>query len=234
MSEMSSPEKPAGKAEDFIDVFVSPAELFRRRADGKFGLALVLLVIATAVLYFLTKGAMDPLYEAEFARNMPSQNLPPEQLETARRMAGIFGGIAVIVITPIAVLILGAVVMLVGRGVGARISYAQGATIATFAAFPRLLGFVAGGIQALLMDPASLTSMSRVSLGLARFLDPATTSGAIMALGMRFELFTLWATLLIGIGLREMGRIAGGSAMGAAVIVWILGAVPTVLGAMFR
>ena len=38
-----TPEKPASKAEDFIDVYVSPAELFRRRVDGKFGHALIVL-----------------------------------------------------------------------------------------------------------------------------------------------------------------------------------------------
>lgn len=225
---------PAGKAEDFIDVFVSPAELFRRRADAKFGLALLVLVAATALLYFATKGAMQPLYEAEFARNMPSGNLTPEQQQAAQRMAGVFGAIGVIVITPIAVFILGLVILLVGRAMGARLSYAQGATIATFSAFPRLLGFVAGGIQALVMDEAGLTSMSKVSLGLARFFDPETTGAAMMAFGMRVELFTIWATVLIAVGLREIGRIPGGQAAGAALVIWLLGAIPTVVPALMR
>jgi hypothetical protein len=229
-----APGKPAGMAEDFLDVFVSPAELFRRRSDAKFGLALVVLIVATALLYFATKGAMQPLYEAEFTRNMPNANLTPEQAEAGKRMAGIFGAVGVIVITPIAVFILGLVVMLVGRAMGARISYAQGATIATFSAFPRLLGFIAGGVQALLMDESSLTAMSKVSLGVARFFDPASTGAVTMALGMRVEVFTLWATVLIAIGLREMGKITGGQAAGAAIVVWLLGAIPTVLPALLR
>ena len=227
---------PAGKAEDFIDVFVSPAELFRRRADAKFGLALLVLVAATALLYFATKGAMQPLYEAEFARNMPSGNLTPEQQQAAQRMAGVFGAIGVIVITPIAVFILGLVILLVGRamGGGAPLFFAPGANIATFSAFPRLLGFVAGGIQALVMDEAGLTSMSKVSLGLARFFDPETTGAAMMAFGMRVELFTIWATVLIAVGLREIGRIPGGQAAGAALVIWLLGAIPTVVPALMR
>src|SRR3972149_2002100 len=103
MSEtVPAPEKPSGILEDFLDVFVAPATLFRRRGDGKFGPALLALIVLTAVLFFATRGLMAPIMDAEITRGMAANpNLTPEQLEAARNIAGTFGTIAVVVGMPI-------------------------------------------------------------------------------------------------------------------------------------
>ena len=36
----------AGLWEDFVDIFYAPSSVFARRADGKFGLALLFLIVA--------------------------------------------------------------------------------------------------------------------------------------------------------------------------------------------
>lgn len=231
---MSETQGPASKAEDFIDVFVSPAELFRRRSDGRFGLALLVLVILTAIVFFATRSAMQPVLEAEFARAMASRNLTPEQIEAGRKVAGTFGAVGVIVGTPIAAFLLGVAVWLAGRMMGARVSYAQATTIGTFALFPKVIGGVVGGIQALLLDESQLRSVQSVALGVGRFLDPDRTGAALLAFVGRIELFTIWVTILIAIGIREMGRIPTGQAAIASVVVWFLGALPTVLPALLR
>ena len=48
----------AGLWEDFVDIFYTPSSVFARRADGKFGMPLLLLVVVGTVLVFLTKNAM--------------------------------------------------------------------------------------------------------------------------------------------------------------------------------
>ena len=58
----------AGLWEDFVDIFYVPSSVFARRANGQFGLALLFLVLACVLLVFLTKGAMQPIMDAEFAR----------------------------------------------------------------------------------------------------------------------------------------------------------------------
>lgn len=230
-----APEKPAGKAEDFIDVYVSPAELFRRRVDGKFGHALIVLVVVSAVLFFLTKSAMGPLYEAEFARGMAANpNLTPEQIEAGKKMAGVFGSIGVIVGIPIGALLLGLAVWLVGKLVGARLNYIQGVTIATFAFFPRLIEGIVNAVQALLLDETKLTSLHAVKLGVSRFLDPQAMGVAAMAFLGRIDLFTLWVTILIAVGLRQMARVTTGQAAIGSAIVWLVGALPTLLPAMMQ
>jgi len=234
MSEtVPAPEKPPGILEDFLDVFVAPAALFRRRVDGKFGLALLVLTVLTAVLFFATRGLIAPIMDAEITRSMAANpNLTPEQIQAARGVAGTFATIAVVIGMPIAVLVLGLVTWIVGRLVSAKLSYAQGATIAAFSLFPKLVEGVVGAVQAAMMDEASLTSRFKISLGMGRFLDSQTINPALLAFLGRVDVFTLWVTILIAIGLKQMGRITTGQAAIGAAIIWAVGSLPTLLPAL--
>lgn len=217
--------------DDYLDVFVSPGRLFERRSDGKFGHAMLVFIIAAAVLYFATRTAMQPIMDAEFARGMAKNpNLTPEQMEAGRKFAGIAGGIFVLVGTPILMLVLGLVIWIAARIVGKSLSYAQGATIATFAMFPRLVDAVVNAVQALMMDEASLTSRYKVSLGIGRFLDP--DNAMLLALVGRLDVFTLWITALIAIGIKVMTKASTGQAVAAAALVWVIGAFPALLQAI--
>jgi hypothetical protein len=71
-------------------------------------------------------------------------------------------------------------------------------------------------------------------VGIARFLDPDTTSPLLLALLNRVDVFTIWVTVLLGIGLAITGKIPRGKAMIAAVIVWLIGALPTVYPAAMQ
>ncbi len=236
MSESAPPaEKPAGKAEDFIDVYIAPAELFQRRSDGKFGLALLVLIVVWAAIYFVTRSAMAPIFEAEFTRSMASNpNLTPEQIETAKRVGGFFASFGVIIGIPIGAFLLGLLVWIAGRIASARISYIQGVTIATFAFFPRLIELITNAVQALLLDESKLTSRFAVNLGLGRLFDPSTTGAVLMAFLGRVDIFTLWVTILIAIGIKQMGKVSTGQAALAGAIVWLGGALPVVLPAMMQ
>lgn len=220
--------------DDFIDVFIAPAELFRRRSDGKFGHGLLVLVVLVAIVFFATRSAMQPIMDAEFQRGMAANpNLTPEQLEMGRRVSSSFGPVLVLVGLPIAIFILAAVVWLASRLVGGRLSYPQGAAIATFAYFPKVVESIASGAQALLMDESKLVSRFSVSVGIGRFLDPQQTNAMLLALLGRLDLFTLWVTALIAVGLRQMTGITTGKAVAGAALIWLIGALP-VLYQAFR
>jgi hypothetical protein len=217
--------------DDYLDVFVSPSRLFERRSDGKFGQAMLVFIIAAAVLYFATRTAMQPIMEAEFERGMASNpNMTPEMMEQGRKFAGIGAAIFVLVGTPILMLLLGGVIWIAARVIGKSVSYSQGATIATFAEFPRLVDSVVSAVQALLMDEASLNSRYKVSIGPGRFMDP--DGGLLLAFLGRLDLFTIWITVLIAIGIKVMTRATAGQAAAAAILVWLIGALPTVLQAL--
>lgn len=226
----AAPPSAASWWEDLIDVFIAPVELFRRRSDGRFGPALVILMVLVAVVFFGTRSAMAPIFDAEFQRGMAgNENLTPEAVETARKFATSLAPLFVLVGLTIGVFLLGAAVWVAARVFGGRLSYAQGATIATFAYYPRVVDGISGAVQALLMDEGKLTSRFSVSLGLGRFLDPVSTNPMLLSLLGRIDLFTLWVTALIGVGLKQMTGITTGQAVAGASLVWLLGALPALL-----
>jgi hypothetical protein len=228
-------ESVPSRADDFLDIFVAPSTVFERRTDGKFGLALLVLSVAMAVLFLATRSAMEPVFDAEFTRAMTANpNLTPEQVEAGRRVSATVGSVFGIIIIPIMALLLGIGVWLGGRAAGAKLSYAQSATIGTFALFPKLVESVVAGVQALLMDEANLNSRFSVSLGVGRFLDPDTTNAGLLAFAGRVDLFTLWVTLLVAIGIKTMGSTSTGSAALGAAVVWLLGSLPTVLPGLMQ
>ena len=218
----------ASRGEDFIDVFLAPATLFRRRSDGKFAHGLLVLVLLMAIIFLATRNAMEPILNAEFQRAMASRpNLTPEQIETGRRFASSLAPLTILIGTPITLFVLGAVIWIVASLVGPnRLSGAQATTIATFAWFPKVIEFLASGAQALLMDESKLTSRYSVSLGVGRLLDPAGTSGMLLAFLGRIDIFTLWVTVLIGVGIKQMARTSTSQAALGAALVWLVGALP--------
>ena len=219
--------------DDYLDVYVAPSRLFERRSDGKFGHAMLVFIIAAAVLYFATRTAMEPIMNAEFERGMAANpNLTPEQMEAGRKFAGIAGGIFVLVGTPIMLLLLGGIIWIVSRVLGKALSYSQGATVATFAMFPRLVESVVSAVQALLMDEQDLNSRYKVSLGAGRFFDHETANPVVLALLGRIDVFTIWVTILIAIGIKVMGRASTGQAVAGAALVWLVGAIPMLLQAL--
>lgn len=232
-------EPTVSRFDDYLDVFVAPAKLFERRSDGKFGQALLILVLASAVLFFVTRTAMAPIWDAEIARGMASAaqsnpGMTPEQMEAGKKFGSIIGAVSLLLGLPIGVLLLGVGIWIVARLIGKSLSYSQGATIATFAMFPRLVESVTGAVQALLMDEGSLNSRFSISLGIGRFLDPDTSNPILLSLLGRIDVFTIWVTVLIMIGLKVMGRATTGQAVGASILVWFLGAIPTLLGSLSR
>ena len=227
--------QPASRWDDYLDVFVAPAQLFRRRADGKFGHALLVFWVLMVALFFGTRSAMRPVMDVEIDRSITqaakaNPQMTPEQVEQGREIGRKFAPVGFILTPPILVLVLGAVVWMGAMTTGGRVSYAQGATIATFALFPKLVETISGAVQSLLMDEGNITSRFSVSLGAGRFIDPA--NAVLLALLGRVDVFTLWVTVLIGVGLKAMAKVSTGQAVGGAAVVWVIGALPTLWQAL--
>jgi hypothetical protein len=82
------------------------------------------------------------------------------------------------------------------------------------------------------MSPDSLNATNAVGLNLARFMDPDKASPVLIALGSRVDVFTIWITVLLAIGIHVLGKIPKQQAYIAAAITWAVGALPAVLGAL--
>jgi hypothetical protein len=225
-----------GLWEDFVDIFYTPSSVFARRSDGKFGLPLLFLVVVGTILFFLTKNAMAPVMDAEFARrsvDMLKKNptMTAEQLSSGRGMIEMLGPLFFAVGMTITVFGTGLVLWLVGKLFDAKASAAAAIMIATYAEVPRIVQVLTNAAQGLFMAPEKLTSMNSVGFSPARFMDP-DGSAVLIALLSRVDVFTIWVTVLLAIGLHVVGKIPKQQAAIAAVIVWIVGALPAVLGAL--
>jgi hypothetical protein len=234
------PAERAAMWEDFLEIFIKPAAVFERRKASGFIVPLLVLTVVFGLLFFGLKGAFQPIMQAENARAIAKVIAKNPQLTEEMRDAmtqraastGKFAPLFAALFLPVAVLLVGLASWAAGKVVGAAVSLGAATMIATYSYFPRLLELLVGGAQALLLPEDQLVGRSSTSLGLARPLDPDTTSSMVMALALRVDVFTLWITFLIAVGLRVVGKVPMSRALAAAAIVWVLGALPGVLGAL--
>ena len=236
-STSAPPPKPekATLLDDFMDIFYAPSSVFARRANSGFWLPLLIISVLIGVIFIANRDLMEPIMEAEMSRAMTKaggQQLTPEQLEAGRKIGGIFSTVGAFLFTPIGIFLLGLVVWLVGKFFDAKQTLNAAIAVATFSYVPRVVEGVVNRVQGLFVDPSTLNSRYSLTLGLGRFFDADTASPMLLALIGRIDLFTIWVTVLVAIGLAVTGKIPRGRAAIAAAVVWLVGALPGVAGAL--
>jgi hypothetical protein len=231
-----APDKPASRWEDFIDIFYAPSIVYERRQNSGFGIPMLVVTVLIGLIALANSGVMQPIMDAEFARQtaiMMKKNpqITAEMMEKGRAFGETIAKIGAFVVVPIGMFLTGLVLWIIGKFFDAKQTLAAAIMVAAYAYVPRILESILAGVQGLLMDPASLNGRYSISLGLGRFLDPDTASPMLLALLGRVDVFTIWVTVLLAIGLAVTGKIPRSKAALAAVIVWLVGALPGVLQA---
>lgn len=233
-----APADQPGLVEDFVDIFVSPAKVFARRAKEGGATAFFVVAVALAAILYSGKNVMEPIMEAQTSKAMAAAqaknpSLTAEQMQAGIAMQKKLMPVFMIVGAPITLLAVGLLVWVVGKPFGAAITFGSSMMIASFAYVPRIIGGVFTDVQGLLMnDLSTLTNPSQVGLSPARFLDPATTNASVLALLMRFDLMTIWVTVLVGIAYASAGKLPKGKATAAAVVLWLVGTLFPLWGAL--
>jgi hypothetical protein len=233
----AAPDAPkrVSRWEDFIDIFYAPSSVFARREHSGFGVPMLVVTLALAAIGLATFNAMSPIMDAEFSRATASamkKGVTAEQMQSMRSMGEKIGRIMLVIIPPIMIFLTGVVLWMCGKFVSARQTVGAAIMVAAYANVPRILGKVLEGAQALLMDPSQLNGRYAVTLSVARFLDRDTVSPVLYAFAGRMELFTIWATVLLAIGLAVTGRIPRNRAAIAAALVWLIGSLPDISTAL--
>jgi hypothetical protein len=235
---VTAPAAPAPERaalwEDFLEIFIKPADVFERRKAAGFAVPLLILTVLFAVLWFGLKGAFQPLMDAENARAIAkvmakNPQLTEEMMAGNRAMGEKLAPLMVLVGVPLAVLFVGLFTWAAGKMIGAVTTLGAAMMIATYSYCPRLLELLVSGAQVLLLPEEQITGRASVSLGAARAFDPDTASTALMAVLIRVDVFTLWITFLIAVGLRVVGKVPMSKALVGAGVVWVLGGLFTFL-----
>jgi len=225
--------------EDFVDIFFQPADVFDRRRAGKFGLALLVLSLTGGLLYLLFMNALGPINDAEIARTQAmtlsaNPEINAEQVAQGNAMMEKFAVVAYVFGLPFGVFVAGVLLWVAGKLFGATESVATAVMVATYSHFPRLVELAVNAVQGILMSPENITSRYSVSLGAGRFFDATTTDPILMHLIGHVDLFNIWVTVLLGIGLYVTAGIKKKSAAIAAGLVWLTSVVPALFGLLMQ
>jgi len=236
MTDTAAPKAPS-VWEDFIDIFIAPSEVFARRQNGNWFIPMIVVTILVFAIYLGTKSMTQSVFDAEFARQMATAmrknpQLTPDQIEKGKSFASTAFALAVLFSVPVATFFVGLFLWVVGKLFDATIGFGAALLVAGYAAFPKIFQPVAGALIAFFSDPSTLTSATKITASPAHFFDVSTTSPVALAMLQRFDVFTIWCTILLGIGLAVIGKIPRSKAMLAAVIVWALSSVFPLLGAL--
>jgi hypothetical protein len=223
--------QPASVWEDFIDILYAPAQVFARRENGSFWIPFLVVSVTMGILMYANSSVLEPAMDAEFKRAMQTQmsknpQFTPEMVEQSRSFAGAFGRIVATLFAPIGILLVGVTLWVVGRFFESKQTIHTAMVVAAYSFVPRIVEAALLSVSGLMMDPAQIDGRNRLTFGVGRFLDPDTVSPGLVAFLTRVDIFTIWVTVLLAIGLAVTGKISRGQAAIAAAIVWLLGSAP--------
>ena len=230
---LSQPGQPANASvwEDFIDIFYAPADVYHRRENGNWFIPMLVTTVCMAAITWLTYGALEgayqPIIDKAIEQVMQRPGATPDLADSVRKyaawqikLAGVF--------FPLLILAVALLTWIVGKFFGSRQTFRAAMVVVGYAQVPRVIGAIVNGVQALLMDSSKVTSLSAIAVSPVRFISRDAVSPIAYAVLMRLDVFTIWATVLIGVGLYVTGRLSKGSATVAAMMVWLLGSLPTI------
>ena len=232
------PRTRAALWEDFIDILYAPSQVFDRRRDGRFGLAWLIGFALLVGLVLSIRPLLQPYFEGLASMQIDmmrrsGQKIPEEMLTKIASGTERFGFVGLPMAMFFFWLLTGCALWLVAKFFDARPSFSQAMMISTYANIPRwILGVVTTAVIALLSSPDRLRA-SAASI----YLSPAVlvsqdTQPIAFALLSRIEPFTLWVTVLLGIGLSVVCRIPRSRAFAAAAALWVIGTIFALLSVL--
>ena len=198
---------------------------------------MLVVTVALTILAFTNSGVLTPIMDAEFQRQgeIAMRNNPQVTMEQMESMRGIgekvqkFG---TIVFIPLTIFIVGFMTWVVGKLVDSRQELHAALVVAAYSQVPRVVQSILVGVQGLLMKPEQLNSRFALDIGPARFYDPDATSQVLLAMLNRFDLFTIWVTILLAVGLYATGRVTKQRAAIAGLMFWVVGSIPALMAGL--
>ena len=218
----------ASLVEDFVDIFYAPSSVFARRSLSSFWPHLLIITVLAAGFAFASQSVFSQIFDAEFARGTAkamakNPRLTPDMVNSMRPIQEKIASVFVYLGSPIGIFFTALFAWIATKIVSVKVKFGQAMTISTLAFIPRLVGLLVGVLQVVLMDTTNFTNRYSLSVSPARFMDPDTANAKLFAVMGSLDLFAIWSTVLIGIGIAVMGKAPRNKGYLAAVIVFVLG-----------
>ncbi|HEX6694577.1 MAG TPA: Yip1 family protein [Longimicrobiales bacterium] len=225
------PVETKSRWEDYLDVFFSPGELFRRRANDRLGPPLITLLVLATAFYYILLPAQKMILRAQMELAMPEGGLPPGA-EKMMNLMPIFGGIMQPIIYLIMTALTAFLLWALCRAVGAKPTFRQMMIVSTYTMFIFLLGQIAGWVAVMLHGPAGLEPLKHMTFGVTRFMDTKNTSKALVGLLGIFSIFAIWQAVLWAIAVHVVTGVSKGKAAMVAIGTWLLTGLPGIIGGL--
>lgn len=186
---------------------------------------LLLFGLIGAVTGGLVAGHAADLAAQQVAETSQQVGLPPGQIDSAVRLARTtawVGGIVAGLFGPaVEVLVTAVVVWVLAMLLRQRLPFAQLFSLATYAYVPHVISTIL--VTALVVygvyDMVAMQGVLPTSLGA---LLPGEGAGFLKGLLNRIELFSLWSTVLLGVGLAAATHRPSRWGIGVALAAWVL------------
>jgi hypothetical protein len=217
-------QEKASRWEDYIDVFFSPVELFRRRAHDKVAPPLLTL-IALGIIFYLV---MIPANRIVVRGSVPldAQAQMSERMLDMMTYAGVIG---VPIMYVLMIVIAAALLWIGGRVADIPTDFSRTMLIATYAAFVLLLSQILASLLVMVSGEAGFDMVRSMSFGLLRFIGSPDMNKTLVAVLQRLDLFAIWQAALWAIGLSVIYKVGMARTAAVAAAVWILFAVPGII-----
>jgi hypothetical protein len=182
---------------------------------------------------------MSAAMDGDFSRRMAAAmaknpNLTADVVNAQRSVNEGIGMFAMYLGMPMLLFLVGVLIWLGAKIVGAKLTFARAMLVSCIAQIPRLFGALLTAIYGLMLsDTSAINGMTRLTYSPARFLDPDTTNPGLLAVLARFDVFTLWVTVLLGIGVSVIAKVPRARGFAAAAIAWTVPTLISALGALF-
>lgn len=229
----------ASLVEDFIDVFYAPSAVYARRRNSSFWPYFWIVSVVAAGFMFASRSVMSAVFDVEWSRQARLQmeknpQITEEMMQQSRGMMEGFSNFGVYLATPFLILFGALLIFLGARIVSAKVAFGRAMLISAIAQIPRLLGALLTTVQGLLMDDTSgIRSKFDVGYSPARFMEPDAMPAQVMEVIGRLDVFTIWVTVLMGLGVAVIARVPRGKGLAAGAVAWGIASLLTLVSLLW-
>jgi hypothetical protein len=224
-----------GEAARLSGVFFEPPKAFADIASRPtFWVPLILSILVGLVYSFLLGQHVG--WNEVFRQGMQMNpraaqqfdQLPADQRERAMELQARFAPVgaygAVVVGTPVGILVIAAVLLAIVRGIlSAPVGFGQMFAIVAYAGMPRIIQTILMTIVMFLKKPEEFNTLNPLAFNPGAFMDPQTSSKFVYSLASSLDLFTIWYMVLIAVGIKAAGRkVSFGGALASVIFPWLV------------
>jgi hypothetical protein len=212
-------------------VFFEPKKTFEDIARRPTWLVpLILLIIASLAASFAMSQRIgwDRIVRQQVESSSRAQQLPAEQREQQIAMgvkiASAMAYVGSIVFVPILFVIVAGVLLGIASMMSAGVKFKQVLSVVSWGWLPNLIKTLIMIVVIYLKNPDEFNMKNPLAFNLGAFLEPDKPSKFLYSIASSLDLFTIWAILLIAVGLKAAAgkKLSFAGAVVAVVLPWAI------------